>query len=80
MAVEDLVMRGQVDLWFEEGGELAIVDYKTDAVTAAEAHRRARIMRCNCGSTPWRWSGSRAARRTAPGCTSCGRTRWWKWI
>jgi ATP-dependent exoDNAse (exonuclease V) beta subunit len=42
MAVEDLVIRGQVDLWFEEGGELVIVDYKTDSVTAAEAHRRAR--------------------------------------
>jgi ATP-dependent exoDNAse (exonuclease V) beta subunit len=41
MAVEDLVIRGQVDLWFEEGGELVIVDYKTDSVTAAEAHRRA---------------------------------------
>jgi len=41
MAVEDLVIRGQVDLWFEEGGGLAIVDYKTDSVTAAEAHRRA---------------------------------------
>jgi ATP-dependent exoDNAse (exonuclease V) beta subunit len=41
MAVEDLVIRGQVDLWFEEEGELAIVDYKTDSVTAAEAHRRA---------------------------------------
>ncbi|HEY2014330.1 MAG TPA: PD-(D/E)XK nuclease family protein, partial [Bryobacteraceae bacterium] len=41
MAVEDLVVRGQVDLWFEEGGELAIVDYKTDSVTAVEAHQRA---------------------------------------
>jgi ATP-dependent exoDNAse (exonuclease V) beta subunit len=41
MAVEDLVIRGQVDLWFEEGGELVIVDYKTDAVTAAEARERA---------------------------------------
>jgi ATP-dependent helicase/nuclease subunit A len=41
MAVEGLVVRGQIDLWFEEGGELAIVDYKTDAVTAAEARRRA---------------------------------------
>ena len=41
MAVEGLVLSGQVDLWFEEGGELAIVDYKTDAVTAAEAHQRA---------------------------------------
>ena len=42
MAVEDLVIRGQVDLWFEEGGELVVVDYKTDDVTAAEAHHRAR--------------------------------------
>ena len=42
LAVEDLVVRGQVDLWFEEGGELVIVDYKTDAVTAVEAHQRAR--------------------------------------
>jgi len=41
MAVEGLVVRGQVDLWFIEGGELAIVDYKTDAVTAAQAHQRA---------------------------------------
>lgn len=42
LAVEDLVVSGQVDLWLEEGGELAIVDYKTDAVSGAEAHMRAR--------------------------------------
>ena len=42
MAVEDVVVRGQIDLWFEEGGELVIVDYKTDGVTGAEAHQRAR--------------------------------------
>jgi len=41
MSVEDLVIRGQVDLWFQEGGELVIVDYKTDDVTAAQAHQRA---------------------------------------
>jgi CRISPR/Cas system-associated exonuclease Cas4 (RecB family) len=41
MAVEDLVIRGQVDLWFEEGGELVIVDYKTDEVTASQARERA---------------------------------------
>jgi ATP-dependent exoDNAse (exonuclease V) beta subunit len=41
MSVEDLVVNGQVDLWFQEGGELAIVDYKTDDVTAAQAHQRA---------------------------------------
>jgi ATP-dependent helicase/nuclease subunit A len=27
---EDIVLRGQIDLWFEENGELIIVDYKTD--------------------------------------------------
>jgi ATP-dependent exoDNAse (exonuclease V) beta subunit len=41
MAVEGLVLRGQIDLWFEEGGELVIVDYKTDSVTGVEAHQRA---------------------------------------
>jgi ATP-dependent exoDNAse (exonuclease V) beta subunit len=41
MSVEDLVIRGQIDLWFEEGGQLTIVDYKTDSVTAAEARQRA---------------------------------------
>ncbi|MDR3698444.1 MAG: UvrD-helicase domain-containing protein [Candidatus Sulfopaludibacter sp.] len=40
LAVEDLVIRGQVDLWFEQGGEICIVDYKTDNVTAAEAAQR----------------------------------------
>jgi len=40
LAVEELVIRGQVDLWFEEGGELCIVDYKTDDVSAAEARQR----------------------------------------
>jgi CRISPR/Cas system-associated exonuclease Cas4 (RecB family) len=42
MAIEDLVVRGQVDLWFEEGGKLVLVDYKTDDVKAAEAPDRAR--------------------------------------
>ena len=28
--IDDVVVRGQIDLWFEEGGELVIVDYKTD--------------------------------------------------
>lgn len=29
-AVDDVVLRGQMDLCFEEGGELILVDYKTD--------------------------------------------------
>jgi ATP-dependent exoDNAse (exonuclease V) beta subunit len=28
--VEGVVLRGQIDLWFEEAGELIVVDYKTD--------------------------------------------------
>ncbi|MEO8595725.1 MAG: UvrD-helicase domain-containing protein [Candidatus Solibacter sp.] len=42
MAMDDLVIRGQVDLWFEEAGQLVLVDYKTDDVSAAEAPHRAR--------------------------------------
>ena len=42
MAVDDLVVSGQIDLWFEEGGELTLVDYKTDAVAEAEVHERVR--------------------------------------
>jgi ATP-dependent helicase/nuclease subunit A len=41
LAIEDLVVGGSVDLWFEEGGELVLVDYKTDGVTRAQAHERA---------------------------------------
>jgi CRISPR/Cas system-associated exonuclease Cas4 (RecB family) len=40
MAVEDLVIRGKVDLWFDDG-EVTLVDYKTDDVTRAQAHERA---------------------------------------
>jgi ATP-dependent helicase/nuclease subunit A len=28
-AIEDVVLRGQIDLWFEEGGELILLDYKS---------------------------------------------------
>jgi ATP-dependent helicase/nuclease subunit A len=37
--VEDMLVRGKVDLWFEENEDTIIVDYKTDAVTASDAHR-----------------------------------------
>lgn len=30
LAVEDVVLRGQIDAWFEEAGELVLLDYKTD--------------------------------------------------
>ncbi|MEI9811288.1 MAG: PD-(D/E)XK nuclease family protein [Acidobacteriota bacterium] len=28
--IDDVILRGQIDLWFEEAGEIVIVDYKTD--------------------------------------------------
>jgi ATP-dependent helicase/nuclease subunit A len=28
--IDDVIVRGQIDLWFEQGGELVMVDYKTD--------------------------------------------------
>jgi ATP-dependent exoDNAse (exonuclease V) beta subunit len=37
--VEGLILHGQIDLWFEEGGELVVVDYKTDREhSAAETY------------------------------------------
>ena len=36
--IEDIVLRGQIDLWFEEGGELVLVDYKTDREARSEAY------------------------------------------
>ncbi len=32
--LEQVVLRGQIDLWFEEGGETVVVDYKTGAPEA----------------------------------------------
>jgi CRISPR/Cas system-associated exonuclease Cas4 (RecB family) len=36
--LEDVVLRGQIDLWFEEAGELIVVDYKTDRHESPEAY------------------------------------------
>lgn len=42
LAIEDVVVEGRIDLWFEEVGQLVLVDYKTDDVDAAGAAARAR--------------------------------------
>jgi ATP-dependent exoDNAse (exonuclease V) beta subunit len=42
MQVENLVLRGQIDLWFEDRGKTVLVDYKTDQASAAEAPVRAK--------------------------------------
>ena len=33
--VDGVLVSGQMDLWFEEGGEMVVVDYKTDRSTAS---------------------------------------------
>ena len=43
MVLEDVVLRGQIDLWFEEAGELVLVDYKTDEVKTRETAARAQF-------------------------------------
>jgi RecB family exonuclease len=40
--IDGMLVRGSIDLWFEESGEAVLVDYKTDDVTADEAKERAR--------------------------------------
>ena len=37
---EGVVLRGQIDLWFEEGWELIVVDYKTDRYESPEAYQQ----------------------------------------
>ncbi len=41
MEVESLVLRGQIDLWFEDQGKTVLVDYKTDWVSSVQAPARA---------------------------------------
>jgi len=36
--IEDVVLRGQIDVWFEEADELVLVDYKTDREETPEAY------------------------------------------
>jgi ATP-dependent helicase/nuclease subunit A len=38
LAIEDVVLRGQIDLWYEQDGELVVVDYKTDREETPETH------------------------------------------
>ncbi len=39
--IAGVLVRGQIDLWFEEGGELILIDYKTDDLPAAQAEAKA---------------------------------------
>ena len=54
--VEDVVLRGQIDLWFEEAGELIVVDYKTDREEVAGS-----VCAAVADSTRWRSNDTRDA-------------------
>ena len=41
MEIENLVLRGQIDLWFEDRGKTVLIDYKTDRIAAGDAPARA---------------------------------------
>ena len=41
-ALDGHLLRGQVDLWFDEGGERVLVDYKTDQVKSGDVTGQAR--------------------------------------
>ncbi|MBI3665910.1 MAG: UvrD-helicase domain-containing protein [Acidobacteria bacterium] len=41
ICLDGRLVSGQIDLWFEEGGETVLIDYKTDQVTEAGANERA---------------------------------------
>jgi RecB family exonuclease len=41
LAIDDVVVQGRIDLWFEEDGRLVLVDYKTDDVDGEGAAERA---------------------------------------
>jgi ATP-dependent helicase/nuclease subunit A len=41
LALNGRLLTGQIDLWFREGGETVLIDYKTDEVSAPETGRRA---------------------------------------
>jgi len=40
IALEDVVLQGQIDLWFEDAGGIVIVDYKTDSKLPAPGSPR----------------------------------------
>ena len=35
MEIENVILRGQIDLWFEDHGRIVLVDYKTDRIASA---------------------------------------------
>ena len=43
LAVEDIVLSGRIDLWFEENGELILVDYKTEVADVATASHELQV-------------------------------------
>ena len=40
MELDGVILRGQIDVWFEHGGQLVVVDYKTDRLDPDEEPER----------------------------------------
>jgi ATP-dependent exoDNAse (exonuclease V) beta subunit len=43
MAASETVLRGRIDLWFVEAGEVVLVDFETENIDAAEAEAQAEL-------------------------------------
>ena len=41
ISIDGIIVRGQIDLWFEDSGGIVLVDYKTNDVSVEEAAREA---------------------------------------
>ncbi len=74
LAVGEIVLRGQIDLWFEDRAGNVIVDYKTDDVTAAEAAGRASVYKLQLLYYAMAIERLTGRRRQKRGCTFCART------
>ena len=59
IAIDGLVLRGQIDLWFEHNRELILVDYKTDQLRKPIDPRRMHAYGLQFSYTRLLWSGSR---------------------
>ena len=78
--IDGAIVRGSIDLWFEEAGVLHVVDYKTDDVTASGASTRAcaGLRAATCAVCDGTGEGRLASGPRLPGCISCGPMLWSK--
>ena len=70
-ALDDIIVSGQIDLWFEDRGKLVLVDYKTDDIDAAQAAERAASYALQLQLYAMALENSPAGRRTKRTCICC---------